>query len=271
MTLGPGRFSGQVLASTGTAGQRGMPGRTVAGIGGVGFSPLHLAPDLWLDASDASTITASSGSVSQWTDKSPNAWAFVQATGANQPVTGTRTQNGLNVIDFTPNQFLSGGDILDLGSSSFSAFAVVKTDGTSGNGALFGKTFNTATNGLYGPLRDSGNLLSTYYVTGNPGQLSTSASTSNPLMLSIVLYRAGSAASQVVRLSGGVNSVSRNSFTDLTTTSLNTSADWQIGRYGNSTTVDLNGWIAEIVFLLRTATSDEVQSIETYLRAKWAI
>ena len=62
---------------------------------------------LWLDASDTSSITASSGSVSQWNDKSGNASNFTQATGANQPTTGTRTINGKNVIDFDgTNDFL---------------------------------------------------------------------------------------------------------------------------------------------------------------------
>ena len=37
-------------------------------------------PFLWLDASDASTITHSSGSVSQWADKSGNAFHFTQTT-----------------------------------------------------------------------------------------------------------------------------------------------------------------------------------------------
>ena len=49
----------------------------------------HLAPSapvagytVWLDASDTATITQSGGVVSQWTDKSVNAYAFTQATSA---------------------------------------------------------------------------------------------------------------------------------------------------------------------------------------------
>ena len=70
------------------------------------FSPLALQPRLWLDAADASTITASSGAVSEWRDKSGNGYAFTQATSTAQPTTGTTTQNGLNVISF------DGGDLL---------------------------------------------------------------------------------------------------------------------------------------------------------------
>jgi hypothetical protein len=88
-----------VLTPDATAGQRGMPGRTVAAIGGVGFTPLHLPGlALWLDASDTSTITASGGAVSQWNDKSGLGRNVSQATGSLQPTTGANTQNGLNVL-----------------------------------------------------------------------------------------------------------------------------------------------------------------------------
>ncbi len=54
----------------------------------------------WHDASDTSTITHVSNSVSQWNDKSGNARHATQGTALNQPITNTRTINGLNVIDF---------------------------------------------------------------------------------------------------------------------------------------------------------------------------
>ena len=54
--------------------------------------------NLWLDAADATTFTFSSGSVvSQWSDKSANAYAFTQGTVANQPSRST-TQNSLSTV-----------------------------------------------------------------------------------------------------------------------------------------------------------------------------
>ena len=62
------------------------------------FDPADLSPQLWLDAADATTITASSGSVSQWNNKGSLS-NFAQATSAKQPTTGNSTLNGLNVIE----------------------------------------------------------------------------------------------------------------------------------------------------------------------------
>lgn len=55
----------------------------------------------WYDASDIATITdAGAGAVSQWNDKSGNGFHVSQGTALFRPTTGTRTQNGRNLIDF---------------------------------------------------------------------------------------------------------------------------------------------------------------------------
>ena len=64
------------------------------------FSPMTIGADGWWDASDDSTLTKSGSSVSQWNDKSGWGRNLVQATAANQPVTGTNTLNGLTTITF---------------------------------------------------------------------------------------------------------------------------------------------------------------------------
>ena len=64
-----------------------------------GFSPL-----LWLDASDSSTITHSSGSVSQWADKSGNDYHAHQTTLTKQP------QFLQNSISGNPAIFFDGSD-----------------------------------------------------------------------------------------------------------------------------------------------------------------
>lgn len=75
-------------------------GAVPAAAGG-GGGPAGLANVVgWWDASDAATITHSAGRVSQWNDKSGNARHLTQATAGLKPLTASRTQNGLNTIDF---------------------------------------------------------------------------------------------------------------------------------------------------------------------------
>jgi hypothetical protein len=73
------------------------------------WTPAKIATSLWLDASDPATITESVGSVSQWDDKSGNGNNVIQASGVNQPETGVRDINGLNVLDFDGSDSMTRG------------------------------------------------------------------------------------------------------------------------------------------------------------------
>jgi hypothetical protein len=81
-----------------------MIGNLIASIGGTGAIPLPTPPvsgySVWLDGADTSTITVSGTAVTQWTDKSVNAYTFTQGTSGNRPISGVTTKNGYNVIDF---------------------------------------------------------------------------------------------------------------------------------------------------------------------------
>ena len=59
----------------------------------------------WYAADDAATITESAGAVSAWASKTGGA-ALTQAALNLRPQTGTRTLNGLNVLDFDGGDFL---------------------------------------------------------------------------------------------------------------------------------------------------------------------
>ncbi len=53
------------------------------------------------DAANAGSITSSGSSVSAWASLSGSGRSLVQATSARQPQTGTATQKGRNVLEFT--------------------------------------------------------------------------------------------------------------------------------------------------------------------------
>lgn len=75
------------------AGSRSAPGSIL-------WTPAHIETSLWLDASDSTTITLTSGAVSQWRDKSGNDRHFGQATAANRPTIASAAINSRDVVRF---------------------------------------------------------------------------------------------------------------------------------------------------------------------------
>lgn len=98
------------------------------------FTPLLFSPSIWLDASDSSTITELSGSVSQWNDKSGNGRNATQGSGVLQPSTGTATINGINALSFNSDYMVIGSYTLPAGG--FTTFAVA-TQTTNSNGYIW--------------------------------------------------------------------------------------------------------------------------------------
>lgn len=111
------------------------------------FQPLSLSPSLWFDASNASSITSSSGLVSQWNDLSGNGLHLTQATSANQPTTGVTTQNGLNVINFSTKSMTTANSAASFPIVNF--YAVVKSPANASNQVIAGVGDNAAGNSPY--------------------------------------------------------------------------------------------------------------------------
>ena len=97
----------------------------------------------WWDASDLATITESGGNVTQWDDKSGNGWHMtVEPINADEgPVTGSRTKNGLNVLDFqnSAGALAPPGQALETSASmrplavEYQMFVVFVQDATAAN------------------------------------------------------------------------------------------------------------------------------------------
>jgi hypothetical protein len=66
------------------------------------WTPASMPTIFWYDAADVTTITATGNQVTQMLDKSGNGWTVAPLTaGKIGPDTGTRTLNGLNVLEWT--------------------------------------------------------------------------------------------------------------------------------------------------------------------------
>lgn len=121
--------------------------RKAASSGPPAFQPAVLSGlALWLDASDAASITSSMGAVSQWWDKSGHNRHAIQGAGASQPFTATTNINGLNTIKFDgANDFLTydGGPFV---AANYTFFFVHKAYNFSTNYVLGGSTRTTNQN-----------------------------------------------------------------------------------------------------------------------------
>lgn len=95
-----------------------------------------LEPEIWLDASDAPTVVTVGVEVTQWLDKSANAYEMLPA-GAG-PEIGP-LQNGLPTIAFDGTQGMIVAGTESAITGDFTAFAVVAATQASRNNTIFGK------------------------------------------------------------------------------------------------------------------------------------
>jgi hypothetical protein len=197
--------------------------------------------------------------VSQWDDKSGNGRNFVQATGANQPVTGTNFINGLNTVYFN-NKSMTLSDTGALRPSALTIVMVVETETLSsrkdffanGNSAAFGS--NNWIVGTNGSALDFLGRTPASVISGGTVVIN------KPYFLSWVHTSAA--------VSGFSNRVSMFSDVASTVGTDNTTGSF-IGRSSAGSACIAK--IGEILFFNRELTRPELESVQTYLQNKWGI
>lgn len=241
----------------------GFPGVMSAGQGG-GFSPIKIGGTaIWLDAADTSTITESSGSVSQWNDKSGNGNNATQGTGSAQPTTGTTTQNGRNTLDFNGTSHRLAFPNLGLnGLTDVSVFAVFNVDST--------------TSGSDNPLS---------FGNGSEGQILTGAVAVGTLQsfdlgfFTDLTFIATGMDDSMNILSLITSATASHSYKNGTQVAedLTPPTTWTTGAgdYGIMASNTPNRWtkgqFAELIIYTRTLSTAEKTQVESYLLNKWGI
>ncbi len=104
----------------------------------------------WISA-DAGVSLDGSGRVQSWTDQSPNAYVLTQTDAAKRPFTVASSFSGLPAINFQGAHWLSGGDILDLGSNSRTMFVMGNFNGN--NQAFFAKSNSVSASSRFALMR----------------------------------------------------------------------------------------------------------------------
>lgn len=250
----------------------------------VAFDPASLNPDLWLDAADASTITESGGSVSQWNNKG-TLENLTQASSANQPTTGANTVNGLNVIDFA-GDYLEGSSknqwkFMHDGTNYFVA-TVMKFGVTASPSAFYGLIGNnqvsSANTGFsYGwddRLNQEGPWAQVTNGSGSPVFVRQEDNFifANTIFVNSFLVDPDNATA-ADRFDHFVNTT-ENSVQNTSTDSPSSSdpnLDFVLGTVG-ANTFPLTGQIAEIIIVSGVdATEENRVEVVNYLNAKWSV
>ncbi len=98
------------------------------------FTPQPPSTDLigWWDASDTTSLTLSGSEVTQWNDKSGSGFHLTRDSGQTGPVSGARTRNGLNVLDFNGDN-LKNVSLNNATATGWTMFVVCVQDTTPGS------------------------------------------------------------------------------------------------------------------------------------------
>jgi hypothetical protein len=230
-------------------------GAAGAGGGGPVFPATIPGLTLWLDASDTSTISYSSGSIlSQWRDKSGNAYHAAPAGSGTNITHGVVTQNGLPTV----TNGGSGGKYLDTASFTlaqpFTIFWIWKS-AASGVAQSFMSSIggNLQTFGVDSGAKDVGMFAGSSVIDTN-------------LLLGgthhwIAIY---DGASSVVYQDGSVGT-GGNPGTSGTTTGM------RIGAERNLANAGCSGSFCEIIAFSGAADSTMRTDLDSYSLSKWAI
>lgn len=226
------------------------------------FDPVDLPNlKLWLDPSDLSSISHSAGSVSQINDKSGSGNNFVQANSGRQPITGTVTLNGLNVLDFDGSNDFMAGPLLTSAIDNISMYCVCKPDAApSSAGTLALHNGQGGSNG-YGP------ALATFPSAAKVGYLRGGVAwhdglTAPPSSGGHLLTLIRSSGTWQMRLNRAAEVGGTLAPNTPTTES-------RLGNHEEVAGGYLNGGIAEVLFYATGHSNADRDTVETYLRNKW--
>ena len=133
------------------------------------WTPANITTAAWYDASDASTITDSSGLVSNWSDKSGNNNTATQSAGAKQPTVGSNTIHGLSSISFNGASNALTTVLTQLSTASIYIVANAQTKGTNQDSNLLGAATSFNSGGAFVSTQEygSGNASDVVFYTSS--------------------------------------------------------------------------------------------------------
>ena len=234
----------------------------------------------WYDASDTSTITLSGSNVTQWNDKSGNAYHLSQATTSRQPRSGINTVNGRNAITYDGTddrlQASTASNWTFLHHTATHTFMVFYTNTaaasqrlmeTSTDGEFRGIMYTIDTNDTVYAECDTGN------VSNRPYQMSTTLTVPQP-GASYWTFASdpgnATAANRIKIRKNGVAAGGTNTNTATPSTSV-ASYPLTVGGWAKPDSYSLNGYMCEIIIYPSILSDSDRNTVESYLATKWGI
>lgn len=220
------------------------------------FAPTDVAGIVaWYDANDSNTLSLSGSTVTQWNDKSGNGYNLTRGNGTNGPSSGTRSVNGHNCLDFNRATFMPLDNAsLAIAAQPVTIFAVVGKDDTSNT--MF------VTDGLGAGGRC---IIAVEGSNAKPelfaGSFTNSTATDDTTVrqYSAVFNGASSGFWQ----DGASKSTANPGAGSLT-------AGIRLGGSRDGTGANLDGALCEVIVYNTAVGTTDRQTIEAYLKLKWA-
>lgn len=238
------------------------------------WTPAELTTALWLDASDASTITIATG-VSNWADKSGLGRHFRQTVGGYQPALTTAGLNGLDVITFVAsatNRLELYGDMgltRNVSAAECYVVASMPTQYDTRDGAIISiSNENSATINRFRFAQKSDKIQGGAFVSGYTGSYSATSRSFDRSGQQLCAMRVDF-VTRVMSLDAGdtYNATTTFNITSGPSADANILRAW-IGQ-DIVTNYRMHGYIAEIVFFDSTLSEANRQNVEGYLAHKW--
>jgi hypothetical protein len=224
------------------------------------WNPSMISTALWLDAADASTITESSGAVSQWNDKSGNGRHLAQADANFRPLLVSNSFNNRPSLQFDgiDDRLANTAVGLPQGASARSLFAVYRPNRTTDSNGICGQGGTAATATWY--MLQFREFLGDPYFAGFSRDVGGAPAITLAPKLAAAVY----SGSNLSLYSTGalVNSMAR---------ALNTTGNSFQAGSSPASVEHMMGNLAEVVFVSSEVTTATRQRIEGYLAHKWGL
>jgi len=227
---------------------------------------------LWFDASDQTTITQSSGTVSQWRDKSSNAYSVIQGTASNRPTYATNLLNGLPGIQLSATTYLYqvGSSMPNFSSSpATTVYMVAKNGSTMPNWNIINTMWFTGISGATQRYHFSFGYLTTNGITlfANGSAVVNPSAYVVPLNSNAIIGFSSSATSNFIFYNGSNTAYASSGALP----SANNSTWFLFGDARLSTPPVTDENIYEYVGFNTVLTTAQQQAVEGYLATKWGL